>query len=56
MIIEIKKLKEMESYQVRIIERLNISDNFHKVERITTSPTLTSEVKAQNWLIKYLSR
>ena len=56
MIIEIKKLEEMESYQVRITEHLSESDNFHKVDRVTTSPMLTSEVEAQNWLIKYLSR
>lgn len=43
-------------YKVKITERLETSDEFHTVDRVITSPGFLSERKAQNWLIKFLSR
>jgi len=41
-------------YQVQITERMSEFDTQHRTDRVTTSPFLSTERKARQWLIKWL--
>lgn len=42
-------------YQAVITERLEESDNFHRIDKVTSSPEFLTATEAREWLIEYLS-
>lgn len=50
--IEIQTIGKKE-YQVIIKERINETDNWHSITRITTSPLLPNIQRVGYWLVKW---